>query len=142
VLFDVKKAFDSVWQEGLQQRLVISNFYLYFTKIIASFLNGCSFHVCINEPNSVTYPNSYGVPQEAILFSFLYNFFTAESPQSNECKTSTFADDTMIFVSDGNPNIVGTALQGHFVTLSTNFEQWKIKINASKTKAIYFTATS
>jgi hypothetical protein len=34
---------------------------------------------------------------------------------------------------------VYTALKVHLVTLSTYFDQWKIKINASKTQAIYFT---
>jgi hypothetical protein len=58
-------------------------------------------------------------------------------PQSNECETAT--DDTAIFVSNENPDIVCIALQGHLVTLSTYLEQWKIKINASKTQTIYFT---
>jgi hypothetical protein len=54
-------------------------------------------------------------------------------------ETATFSDDIAIFVPDGNPHIVCTALQGHLVALSTYFEQWKIKINAFKTQAIYFT---
>jgi hypothetical protein len=29
---------------------------------------------------------------------FLYNFFTAASPLSNECETATLADDAAIFV--------------------------------------------
>jgi hypothetical protein len=82
-----------------------------------------------NKTNSTTHPIPYGVPQGAILSPSLYNFFTADSPQSNECETATFADDTAIFVSDGNPNIVCTALQGHLVNCSTYF----------KTQAIYFT---
>jgi hypothetical protein len=36
-------------------------------------------------------------------------------------------------------NIVCTPLQGHLWTLSTYFEQWKIKINALKTQEIYLT---
>jgi hypothetical protein len=112
---------------------------LYLTKIIAFFLNGLSFHVCINKTNSATHPILYGVSQGAILSSNLYNFFTADSPQSNECEIAIFADDTAIFVFDGNHNLDCTALQSHFVTLSAYFKQWKIKINASKTQDIYFT---
>jgi hypothetical protein len=89
--------------------------------------------------NSATHPIPYGVSQGAILSPSLYNFFIADSPQSKECEIATFFDDTAIFVSDGNPNLVCTALQGYLVTLSAYFEQWKIKINASKTQAIYFT---
>jgi hypothetical protein len=35
--------------------------------------------------------------------------------------------------------VVCTALQRHLDTLSSYFKQWKIKINPSKTQAIYFT---
>jgi hypothetical protein len=54
MFLDVEKAIDSVWHEGLLHKLVISNCYLYLTKIIASFLNGRSFHVCINKTNFAT----------------------------------------------------------------------------------------
>jgi hypothetical protein len=87
VFFDVEKAFDSVWHEGLLLKLVISNCYLYLTKIIASFLSGHSFHVSVNKTDFATPPIPYGVAQGAILSPSLYNFFTADSPQSNESET-------------------------------------------------------
>jgi hypothetical protein len=118
---------------------VISNCYLYLTKIIASFLSGRSFHVSINKTDSATHPIPYGVSQGAILSPSLYNFFTADLPQSNESETATFADDTAIFVSSGDPGVVCNILQRHLDSLSTYFKQWKIKINAAKTQAIYFT---
>jgi hypothetical protein len=44
VFFDVEKAFDSVWHEGLLHKLVIPNFYLYIShEIIASFSAAVSF---------------------------------------------------------------------------------------------------
>jgi hypothetical protein len=42
VFLDVEKAFDSVWHEELLHKLVISNCYLYLTKIIAAFFSGRS----------------------------------------------------------------------------------------------------
>jgi hypothetical protein len=139
VFLDVEKAFDSVWHAGLLHKLLISNCRLYLAKIIASFLSGRSFHVCVNKSISSSHPIPYGVPQGAILSPSLYNFFTADSPLGDECETATFADDTAIYMSDGNPNVVCTALQRHLDTLSSYFKQWKIKINPSKTQAIYFT---
>jgi hypothetical protein len=91
VLPDVEVVFDSIWHEGLLQKLVVSNCYLYLTKIIVSFLKGRSFHVRINKTNSA---------------------------QCNECETATFANNTAIFVTNKNPIIVFTALQGHPVTFS------------------------
>jgi hypothetical protein len=80
---DMEKAFDSV-PDRLLHKLVISICYLYLTKIIASFLTGRSFHVSVNKTGSATHPIPYGVPQGAILSPSLYNFFTADSPQSNK----------------------------------------------------------
>jgi hypothetical protein len=104
---DVKKAFDSVWHEGLLPKLLISNCYLYLTKIIASFLSSRSFHVSVNKTDSDTHPFPYPFPpQGAILSNSLYNFFAADSAQSNESETGTFADDTAILVSSGDPGMV------------------------------------
>jgi hypothetical protein len=72
VLFDVEKAFDIKVRCTLH-KLVTLNCYLYLTKIIAFFLSGRLFHVCVN-----THPIPYG----ATLSLSLYNFFTAYSPQS------------------------------------------------------------
>jgi hypothetical protein len=118
---------------------VISNCYVYLTKIIASFFSGRSFHVYVNKTDSATHPLPYGVPQGSIFSLSLYNFFTADSPQSNESETDTFADDTAIFVSGGDPRVVCDKLQRHFNSLSTYFKQSKLKINVAKTQAIFFT---
>jgi hypothetical protein len=124
VFLDVEKAFDSVWHEGLLLKLVISNCYLYLTKIIASFISGRSFHVSVNKTDSVIHHISCGVPQGAILSLSLYNFFTADSPQSNESETTTFADDTAIIVSSGDLGVVYDVLQRHLDSLSTRPRQY------------------
>jgi hypothetical protein len=97
---------------------------------IVSFAKGLSFHVRVNKSNSATHPFSYGVPQGAILSPSLYNFFTADFPQCNDCETATFTDDTAIFVSDWDSGMVCAALQSHLETLST---YRTMDINAFKT---------
>jgi hypothetical protein len=123
VFLDVEKAFESAWHEGLLHKLVISNCYLYLTKIIASFRSGRSFHVSVNQTDSATHHIPYGVPQDAILSPSLYNFFTDNSPQINESETATFADDTAIFVS---------------ILFPRNSNSGRSKFTA-KAQAIYFT---
>jgi hypothetical protein len=101
VLLDVERVFDSVWLEGLQQKLVISNCYLYLTEIISSFLNGPSFHVCVIKTNSaILILFLMSSLKEPFLSPSLHNFFIVNSHQSNECETATFVDDTVIFVSN------------------------------------------
>jgi hypothetical protein len=98
---------------ALLHKLVISNCYLYITKIIVSLFSGRSFQVSVNKTDSATHSISCGVPQGAILSSTLYNFFTADSPQSNESEAATFADDIAIFVSSGDLGVVCDILQRH-----------------------------
>jgi hypothetical protein len=54
--------------------------------------------------------------------------YIADSPQSNETETATFADDTAIFVSSGDPEAVFDILIYCYDTLilSPRFKQWKM----------------
>jgi hypothetical protein len=61
VFLDVEKAFDSVWHEKLLHKLVISNCYLYLTKIVAFFLSSHFFHVPVSKTISATNHISYMV---------------------------------------------------------------------------------
>jgi hypothetical protein len=81
---------------------ILFNFTNVAIAIIASLLNDRSFHVSINEINSGTDTIPYGVPQEAILSQYLYNFFTGDLPQSNKFETATFANDTFVFDLKGS----------------------------------------
>jgi Reverse transcriptase (RNA-dependent DNA polymerase) len=78
------------------------------------------------------------VPQGAILSPTLYNIFTSDVPSSNFCGTATFADDTAIFAAGQTPLLVQDQLQDHLNEISDYCKDWKIKINVSKTQAIYF----
>jgi hypothetical protein len=53
------------------------------------------------------------------------------------CELATFAND--IFVSSKDPTVVCDGLQEQFDSLTDYFEQWKIRVNATKTQAVYFT---
>jgi hypothetical protein len=50
-----------------------------------------------------------------------------------------FADDNAIFVSEIEPAEVCGRLQRQLDTLSDYFKNWKIRVNPTKTQAIYFT---
>jgi hypothetical protein len=95
--------------------------------------------VCIGGSKSISYNIPYGVPQGAILSPTLYNIFTSDVPTTEECEVATFADDTAIFVSDIDPAEVCHKLQRQLDTLSDYFKNWKIRVNSTKTQAIYFT---
>jgi hypothetical protein len=74
-----------------------------------------------------------------VLSPNLYNFFTANAPTVNECELAKFADDTALFVFTSDPTAVCDGLQEQLNSLTYYFKRWKIKMNSSKTQAIYFT---
>jgi hypothetical protein len=68
----------------------------------------------------------------------LYNIFTSDALNAGECELATFAYDTAMFVSDTIPTVVCGKLQRQLDTLSDYFKNWKIRVNPTKTQAIYF----
>ncbi len=138
LLLDVEKAFDSVWHEALLHKLLQRGCDIFLARLIFSFLKGRTFQVKIGNITSNSHSIPYGVPQGAILSPTLYNIFTSDVPTSSFCKTATFADDTAIFSSSQTPDLVQIDLQHHLDSISDYCKDWKIKINATKTQAIYF----
>ena len=138
LLLDVEKAFDSVWHEALLHKLLQRGCDIFLARLIFSFLKGRTFQVSIGNFKSSSHNIPYGVPQGAILSPTLYNIFTSDVPSSLYCGTATFADDTAIFASGQTPLLIQEDLQSHLNSISEYCNKWKIKINASKTQAIYF----
>jgi hypothetical protein len=139
LLLDVEKAFDSVWHDALLHKLIRRGCDIFLVRIIYSFLNDRTFQVSVGKSKSSVCNIPYGVPQGAVLSPTLYNFFTSDAPTVEGCELATFADDTAIFVSSKDPTIVCDGLQVQLDSLIDYFKQWKIRVNASKTQAIYFT---
>jgi hypothetical protein len=112
---------------------------IFLPRIILSYLSGRTLQVSVGKSESSVCNIPYDVPQGAVLSPTLYNLFTSDAPTADGCELATFADDTVIFVSNSEPINVWDGLQSQLNSLTDYFEQWKIKVNASKTHAIYFT---
>jgi hypothetical protein len=132
LLLDLEKAFDSVW---LLHKLILRGFNIFLARIIHSFRSGRTFQVSVGHSKSSICNILYGVPQGAVLSPTLYNLITSDTPTADGCEFATFADDTVISVSNSEPMNVCDGLKSQLNSLT----QWKMKVNASKTQAIYFT---
>jgi hypothetical protein len=120
-----KKTFYSVWHDALLHKLIQRGCNIFLARIIHSFL---------------TFQISVGPSRPSLdLSPTLYNLFTSDAPTADGCDLATFADDTAIFVSNSEPMNVCDGLQSQLNSLTDYFKQWKIKVNDSKTQAIYFT---
>lgn len=138
VLIDIEKAFDRVWHHGLLYKLIKTNTPKYIIKILASFLESRSFAVKVGNSTSPTVDITFGVPQGAVMSPTLYNVFTHDVPQPEDCEVAQFADDTAFFKSSRYAKTITQTLERTFNKYQRYYKLWKIKVNNDKTQAIFF----
>lgn len=138
IFFDIAKAFDRVWHDGLILKIIRASFPPYLTKILSSYLEHRSFKIYSENALSNTRPIYAGVPQGSPLAPTLYNIYIADFPKHLHTKTYLFADDTAITASSRRPEWVIEKLQRHVNHIETWMQSWRIRLNDSKTQAIVF----
>jgi retron-type reverse transcriptase len=99
IFFDITKAFDKIWHNGLLYKLIKNKFDKYIIKWIAEFLDKRSFKIKVNSSFSNNFNIEVGVPQggvlSPILFSIFINYIIFDKTQYRKTKTDStlFADD-------------------------------------------------
>lgn len=139
ISIDIEKAFDRVWHEGLIYKLIKTDTPQYLIRIISSFLANRSFQTIVNNQLSSTRLIEFGVPQGAVLSPTLYNIFVHDIPTIQDCHISMFADDTAFYTSSRLCNQIINRLETAVRKFSRYLQRWKIKLNESKTQAIFIT---
>lgn len=139
ISLDIEKAFDAVWHNGLIYKLIKAQFPDYLIKICASYLKDRKFRVVLNNKYSDWEGIPYGVPQGGVLSPVLYNFYTADLPMASDCLYGIFADDTAVASTSRFYKQIETKLKNAFLLMNSYFHKWKIKVNTSKTQALFIT---
>ncbi|GFS67980.1 RNA-directed DNA polymerase from mobile element jockey [Trichonephila clavipes] len=104
-------------------------------KIVHSYLSSREFRVRVENSLSTPRPILSGVPQGSLLGPKLFNLYINDIPKAAEVHLAMYADDTAIFTQNiYNRNIV-ERLQNYVIRLETWLNDWKIKVNASKSAA-------
>ena len=139
VFFDLKKAFDRVWHDGLLVKLhaagVCGHAFKWFssylshrrqqTKVDGAVLGFTSLHA--------------GVPQGAILSPLLFLIYLNDIPESPDFSVNLFADDTSAFVT-GPPSTLNSRLQSVVIRLSAWFQKWLLCVNPVRSLSSSFGA--
>ena len=139
---DVKKAYDTVWHEGLLLKLLQFNFPRYIWSLLHNWYTGCTSSVLWNSHFSRSFPIRQGVRQGAVLSPFLYTIFVnnllVQLSSSGHgvkigdifCGAPMYADD-LALISDSE-----TGLQHMLDIVSLYAAKWNYELNARKSATV------
>ena len=114
VFFDISKAIDKVWHEGLLYKLksmVISG---ELCNLLENYLLGRLQRVILNGQTSSWRTILAGAPQESILGPFLFLIYINYLPNELKSSVKLFADDTSLFTIVKDENESANALNNDF----------------------------
>jgi len=144
VLLDLRKAFDSVWHEGLIHKLIQYGYPSYLVNLLHSYLSDRLAFVSCHSAPSFIFNVTSGVPQGSLIAPHLFNLFLNDIPIPSKGHIALYADDTAYFVESSWKNLM--SIKSQFVktvnSLQNYFHDWKIKLNESKTEFIVFSKST
>ena len=96
VAFDISKAFDRVWHDGLLHKLKSYEISGQISGLISSFLSNRRLQVVLDGKSSQEYPVNAGVPQGSILSPTLFLLYINDLPDDAICDIAICADNTTL----------------------------------------------
>jgi retron-type reverse transcriptase len=121
VFFDIEKAFDKVWHNGLLFKLDQLKIPDHLGKWINSYLTNRSFKVRVNGELSSSRPIQAGVPQGSVLGPILFNIFFNDVLEEigDKVERALYADDVSLIKVGSD-----AAIQLHLQRATDGFNRW------------------
>ena len=140
VFCDQSKAFDRVWHQGLLNKLECIGITGNFLKWLQSYLNNRQQRVVICGSSSQWGAIPAGVPQGSHLGPLLFIIYINDITEKIRSNIKLFADDTSLYVTiDGDAEDATAQLNDDLLQVSQWAENWLVKFNAAKSKALKVT---
>ena len=136
---DVAKAFDRVWVEGLQYKVLQTELPDLLKKVLCSFVNDRTAQIKIEKYIGPKFHLHAGVPQGSILSPTLFIFYTSEIPEPVTVTDTDiiFADDvTQVIIHETDREELAIQTEREIVRINNYEKDWKIKTNKNKFKMI------
>ena len=137
ISIDFEKAFDSVWINGLLQKLYQSGVRGKFIKLIGSILKSRQLSIEIGNLRSQYFGVEDGLPQGSVLSPILFIFFVSDMFKNLNCKKFKFADDGNLLVTGYTETQVYLNCQVILKQLERWCKNWRLAVNGDKTSIIY-----
>jgi hypothetical protein len=139
VFFDVAKAFDTVWIDGLLYKLTLLNFPFYIVHTISSYLQGRTFEASFQTATSSRRGMRAGVAQGGLISPVLFSLYVNDMPAPlHHVELALYADDTAVIATSRRPTLLVSYLESYLNYLQWWLSEWRITINVSNSTAIIF----
>lgn len=141
---DFKKAYDSVWREGLFFKLIQYGCSKNFIRLIISMYSSVNCSVKLEKGSTPFFKSHVGVKQGCNLSPTLFNMFINDIPNlfnsscapvklgKTELNCLLYADD-LVLLSESK-----SGLQNCLTKLGSYTKKWKLNINLKKSKVLLF----
>ena len=139
VFFDVAKALDTIWINGLLYKLTLLNFPSYIVHSISSYLRGRTFEASFQAATSSRRGMRARVAQGELISPVLFSHYVNDMPPpSHHVELSLYADATGIIATSRKPTLLVSYLESNLNDLQQWLSEWRIAINAPKRTALIF----
>lgn len=143
LFLDIKKAFDSVWHNGLLYKLSQLNCSKYIIWLVKEFLENRVLMVKVNKTLSTPFISKQGVPQGSPLSPLLYNIFSYDvynnpMPDTSKSYMLQFADDNALISHGSSLKATIETLQQQANNIITHCNKWRQQINPKKSQYMIF----
>ena len=135
IFFDISKAFDKVWHNGLLYKFNNLNPPKYLLNFIRDFLSGRSFSVQIDGDRGRDCGISCSVPQGSVLGPLLFLVYINDIPLADEkhfSYSSLFADDLATLFFFKKTGKINSKIKKFLENLVRWLYKYRLKMNADK----------
>ena len=139
VFVDLQQAYDRVWRKGLFMKMTEAGIHGKLYNWIKDFLSNRTISTKINNSISSKEVQEEGLPQGSCLSCTLFLLFVNDLPAILQTEKALYADDLAMWYSTKHLPIAKNRLNEDLCSLNKYCEQWKLKINCTKTVYTIFT---
>ena len=136
--FDISKAFDRVWIQGLLTKLRSNGTGKKLLGWISHYLTNRKQRVLLDGFYSTWEITGAGVPQGSVLGPLLFLVFINDITENIQSHIKLFADDTMLYLDVEDHTKAAQILNQDLQNIYAWSQKWLVNFNAKKTESLIF----
>ena len=139
IFVDLKQAYDKVWRKGLLLKMQNAGIHGKLYQWLKYFLIDRTIQTKVNDGISSKEILEEGLPQGSPLSCTLFLLFINDLP---DLEKALYADDLVLWHTSKHPNVSRRRINEELILLGRYCDEWKLKINYTKTVYSVFTLSS